>query len=51
MTINEYTVTDISGNEVAMSNYTGQPLLIVNTASQCGLASQLKDLEKFIPGL
>ena len=45
MTINEYTVTDISGNEVAMSNYTGQPLLIVNTASQCGLASQLKDLE------
>lgn len=45
MTINEYTVTDISGNEVAMSNYMGQPLLIVNTASQCGLASQLKDLE------
>lgn len=45
MTIADYTVTDVKGNEVRMTEYAGRPVLIVNTASQCGLASQLKDLE------
>ncbi|MFC6464823.1 glutathione peroxidase [Marinilactibacillus sp. GCM10026970] len=46
MTIADFTVKDLEGKDVELSNYTGKPMLIVNTASKCGLASQLKDLEE-----
>ncbi|KAK2439552.1 putative phospholipid hydroperoxide glutathione peroxidase [Trifolium repens] len=35
--IYDFTVKDISGNDVSLSQYSGKVLLIVNVASQCGL--------------
>lgn len=37
--IYDFTVKDIRGNEVPLSNYQGHVLLIVNVASMCGLTS------------
>lgn len=34
-----------SGKDVSMSNYKGKTLLIVNTATKCGLAPQFEELE------
>lgn len=46
MTVADFTVKDLDGKDVDLSSYTGKAMLIVNTASKCGLASQLKDLEE-----
>ncbi|NP_001265877.1 probable glutathione peroxidase 3, mitochondrial-like [Cicer arietinum] len=35
--IYDFTVKDIRGNDVSLSEYSGKVLLIVNVASQCGL--------------
>lgn len=35
--IYDFTVKDISGNDVSLSQYRGKVLLVVNVASQCGL--------------
>ena len=44
--IYNFTVKDIDGNDVKLSQFKNKVLIIVNTASQCGLAPQYKDLEK-----
>lgn len=46
MSVYDFTVTEIDGKEVSLEKYKGKPLLIVNTASKCGLAPQLEGLEK-----
>ena len=46
MSIYEFTARDISGQDVALSNFTGKVLLIVNTASKCGFTPQYEGLEK-----
>ncbi|CAI9771783.1 unnamed protein product [Fraxinus pennsylvanica] len=43
--IYEFTVKDVRGNDVPLSNYQGKVLLIVNVASKCGLTlSNYKEL-------
>lgn len=46
-TIYDFTMKDIDGNDVALSKYKGKIVVIVNTASQCGLVGQLGEIEAF----
>ena len=38
MDIYDFTVKDSKGNDVSLSDYKGKVLLIVNTATGCGLS-------------
>ncbi|GGF21916.1 glutathione peroxidase [Flavobacterium limi] len=44
-TIYQYKVEDLSGNTFDFSSLKGKKIMIVNTASKCGLTPQYKDLE------
>ena len=44
-TIYQFKVTDLYGNEFDFASLKGKKVLIVNTASECGLTPQYKDLE------
>lgn len=46
-TVYDFTMKDIDGNTVPLSNYKGKILVIVNTASQCGLVGQFAEIEAF----
>lgn len=45
-TIYDFTVKNLQGKEVSLSDYKGKVLLIVNTATHCGQVPQLGKLEK-----
>lgn len=45
-TIHEYKVPDINGKEFDFSSLKGKKIMIVNTASECGLTPQYENLEK-----
>jgi glutathione peroxidase len=49
-TIYRFDVKKLNGEEISLSKYAGKVLLIVNTASECGFAPQLKDLEELRKG-
>ena len=44
--IYDFTVKDIHGKSVKLSAYKGKPMLIVNTASECGFTPQYAGLQK-----
>ncbi len=46
MSIYDFNVKTIDGQEISMSKYKGKVLLIVNVASKCGFTSQYEGLEK-----
>lgn len=46
MQLYDFKVTNNKGKEVALQDYKGKVLLIVNTATQCGLTPQYQGLEE-----
>ncbi|MCR6106693.1 glutathione peroxidase [Salipaludibacillus agaradhaerens] len=44
-TIYNFTVQKANGDEVSLEEYKGKVVLIVNTATKCGLAPQFKELQ------
>lgn len=45
-TIFDFTMTDIDGKQVPLSNFKGKVVLIVNVASKCGFTPQYEGLQK-----
>ncbi|MFE4092684.1 glutathione peroxidase [Priestia sp. YIM B13484] len=45
MSVYEYSAKTFKDEDVSLSNYQGDVLLIVNTASKCGFTPQYKDLQ------
>jgi glutathione peroxidase len=45
MSIYDFTLTSSEGKEIHLSDYRGKVLLLVNTATKCGLAGQFTELE------
>lgn len=46
MNVYEYVFTSLTGGSLPLGNWRGQPILIVNTASQCGYTPQYAKLQR-----
>lgn len=46
----DFTANKINGQEINMENYREKVVLVVNTASKCGLTPQFKELEELYQG-
>jgi len=46
MSVHDYAIEAINGDEVQLSDFKGKKLLIVNVASECGLTPQYEQLEE-----
>jgi glutathione peroxidase len=43
----DFTVEDLQGNPVKLSDYKGKPVVLINVASKCGYTPQYADWQKF----
>jgi glutathione peroxidase len=50
MNFYDFSAKKINGQEIKMEDYKGKVVLVVNTASKCGLTPQFKDLESLYQG-
>jgi glutathione peroxidase len=50
MTIYDFTVKDLNGKNISLNSFKGKILLIVNTATGCGLTPQYAGLQKLYEG-
>lgn len=46
MSLYDFTVKDMSGADVSLSDYKGKVVLVVNTATECGFTPDYADLQK-----
>ncbi len=49
--VHDFTMNRLTGKEQPLSEYKGKVMLIVNTASKCGLTPQFEGLEKLFQDL
>ena len=48
--LGDFTASSIDGDDVDLSTYDGQVVLVVNTASQCGMTPQYAGLQRLYDG-
>ena len=46
MNVFEFVFASLSGGSLSLSRYQGQPIIIVNTASECGYTPQYRELQR-----